>query len=337
MRKVLSAALAVMLAASVFTACAGGNGNDLSVLEPDTSAKPGQAGEGASAVQMETEAQLRNGLEAAGDAPEEKLAYYEELLARDLCQEEDYLEMAQLYADSGDAAAQRRMLWWAFRLYPDEKYVQLLQDLVVRYTPEEEGAAALVTALQQTLMGKDAAALRRIIEGEDWKETFQEAPELFATRTCYESEDLAAQIESDAYGTEVSLLAADGAYLYGRMDQEGSLIGSAIYAEGAYNGGAEVSWFDAEGTLYKKYQAVLRNNICVDSVTVEYEGITYTGLLGEDGSTEEQQQEKVTQAGGAVYAYQEGGNRFLYQEDASVDTFRMDCGMLGLPRLEIWE
>lgn len=338
MKKAVCAAVAAVLAVSMLTACVGGgNGNELSVEEPDMSTTQTQPEEVTSPKQMESETQLRNGLAATGNAPEEKLAFYEELLARDLCNEEDYLEMAQLYADSGDVGTQRRMLWWAFRLYPDEKYVQLLQELAVRYTPEKEAAAASIAVLQQILTRKDGAALQTITEEEGWRETFQEVPEIFATRTFYESENMTAQIVSDAYETEVYLLAADGTCLYGRVNDAGSLIASAVFTEGAYNGGAEVCWYDREGALYKRYQTVLHQDICVGSLSVEYEGVSYAGTLGEDGSTMEEQQEKVTQAGGVVYAYEVGGRRYLYQEGASKDTFRMDCETLGLPRLEIWE
>ncbi len=341
MRRKMSAAMAVMLAVSVFTACgenAGEGGQPGG--GPGVSADTGQSVEALLPAQMETEARLREGLAALGSTPDvraERLAFYEELLARDLCREEDYLEMAQLYAEAGDAAAQRRMLWWAFRLYPDEKYVQQLQELVVRYTAEEEPAVALTAALRQALTDRDAAALRAVAESEDWKETFQEAPEIFATRTCYESGEFVAQIESDAYETEVFLLDADGACLYGRLNETGCLIASTVFADGTYNGAAEVCWFDAESVLYKRYQALLEKNICVDSVSVEYEGVTYTGALGEDGAVMEEQQEKVARAGGVVYAYQEGGNRFLYQEGADINTFRMDCESLGLPRVEVWQ
>lgn len=341
MKKVYTAVFALVLTVSLFTACAGrGDGDDLSLGETEASSDSGQPGAAADPLKMETEEQLREGLAALKDTPDTqaaRIAFYEELLARDLCQEEDYLELAQLYADTGDTAAQRRMLWWAFRLYPGEEYVQRLQELVVQRTAGEEPAAALIASLRQALSEKDPGALRTVTEGEDWRETFQEAPEIYATRTRYTAEDLTAQIVSDACETEVFLFAAEGACLYGRINEEGCLIGSAVYAEGAYHGDAEVCWFDAEGAMYKKYQAVLRDNICVDSISVEYEGVLYKGSLGEDGSTKEQQQEKVTQAGGVVYAYQEGGSRYLYQEGASKETFRMDCSAIGLPPADIWE
>lgn len=341
MKKVFSAAFALALAVSLFTACAeSGDGNGLPPESSEPVPEPGQSGTTEVPMRMKTEAQLREDLAALGDTPDaqaSRLELYEELLARDLCQEEDYLELSQLYADTGDAEAQRRVLWWAFRLYPGEEYVRRLQELAVQRTADEEPAAALIASLRQALEEQDAAALRTLIKGEDWREVFQEVPEVYATRTCYTADDLTAQIVSDAYGTEVFLIAMDGECLYGRLNDEGSLIGAAMYTAGAYNGDAEVCWFDAEDTLYKKYQAVLRNDICVDSVSVEYEGITYTGALGEDGSTKEEQQQKVTQAGGVVYAYQEGGRRYLYQEGTTKENFRMDCLAMGLPRVELWE
>lgn len=341
MRKGFSVVLAAALTVSLFTACGSGGEGDISSPETLEVSAGSDSRDGTGLpVQMETEEQLREELAALQDKPDtqaDRIALYEELLARDLCLEEDYLKLAQLYADTGDKASQRRMLWWCFRLYPGEEYAQQLQELAVQRTADEESTAAVIASLQQALTEQNAAEFRRITEGEEWREIFQEAPEIFATRTSYESEELAAQIESDAYGTEVYLLASDGTCLYGRINEAGSLTAAAVFAEGAYNGDAEVCWFDAEGTLYKKYQATLRNDICVDSITVEYEGVIYTGALGEDGSTKEEQQEKVTQAGGVVYAYREGGKSFLYQEDASPETFRMDCEKLGLPRFVIWE
>ncbi|MCM1065205.1 MAG: hypothetical protein NC420_12225 [Eubacterium sp.] len=338
MRKISSVALIITLTVSLFTACGVSGESDGSSQEASTD--PVRQENIVIPAQMETEAQLREGLAALRDKPDvqaQRLAFYEELLARDLCREEDYQEMSRLYADMGDTAAQRRMLWWAFRLYPSEEYARQLQELVVQRTADEEQAAGIAMAVKQALSERDAVALRAAIAGDSWQETFQEAPEIYATRTRYTDGELTAQIVSDAYATEVLLLAADGTCLYGRVNDAGSLIASAVYTDGAYNGDAEVCWFDAENTVYKKYQAVLRNDVCVDSIFVEYEGIPYQGTLGEDGATTERQQEKVTEAGGVVYAYQEGGSRYLYQNETTTDTFRMDYLTIGLPHMDIWE
>ena len=83
MKKAVCAAVAAVLAVSMLTACVGGgNGNELSVEEPDMWTTQTQPEEVTSPKQMESETQLRNGLAATGNAPEEKLAFYEELLAR---------------------------------------------------------------------------------------------------------------------------------------------------------------------------------------------------------------------------------------------------------------
>lgn len=104
MKKVFSAAFAMVLAVSLFAACAeGGDGNGLPPGGSEAAPESGQSGMTADPAQMKTEAQLREELAALGNTPEAqdtRLALYEELLARDLCQEEDYLELAQLYADT---------------------------------------------------------------------------------------------------------------------------------------------------------------------------------------------------------------------------------------------
>lgn len=364
--KIKKKILPITLALSVvlLTACAAREeGESLSAGAQGAASGASQQGVPVSSSRMETEEQLREALAALGNTPDgqeklalyeerqtgagddgdddpdgqEKLAIYEELLARDLCREEDYREMARLYAGTGDAGAQRRILWWALHLYPSEEYARQLQELVVGRTPEDEAAAALIADLQRTLEEQDAPSLRGLIEGEGWAEAFQEAPEIYATRTRYTDGSLTAQVTSDAFETEVCILTGEGVCLYGRINDAGSLMASAPYADGAYNGAAAACWFDAEDILYKRIQTTLRGDICVDSVSVEYEGASYTGALGEDGATLEPQQDKVTEAGGVVYAYQVGGSRYLYQENTAKETFRMDCTAVGLPHMDIWE
>lgn len=341
MKKVATAVLTMILAAGLLTACAGNReeGGGLGMIGSEASSGSVLPQETKTPGQMETEAQLRESLAALQEkqgAPGEQLAFYEELLARDLCREEDYLEMAELYGESGDALSQRRMLRWALRLYPGPENVKRLQELVVSLSGEEEPAAELIRTLRQALTEQDGAALKDLVKSESWTKTFQELPEIYATRTRCQAEDWVVQIVSDAYETEVFLLAGDGACLYGRSNDAGSIIGSAVHTDGAYNGDGDICWFDGENTLYKRYRVTMKDNICIDSVSVEYEGVDYAGSLKEDGAVAEQQQEKVTEEGGVVYAYQTGGNRYLYQEEADIETFRIDCEYVGLPKLDIW-
>lgn len=283
-------------------------------------------------AQMEADA-LRAGLADGGLSDAERQEYYEELLARDLFTEQDYLDLAQLYADAGDAAAQRRMLWQVLHLYPSDAYAERLERLIVERDASSEAAAALVANLKQALEERSASALRMLVASGDWRSIMQEAPEMYATRTRYRDGTLTVQIVSDDFETTVCLLDGEGSYLYGRVNGAGALIAAAQYTGGAYEGEAAVCWFDAENELYKDYAVTLQGNLCVGELTVVYDGVTYTGTLDENGKSQEQQQ---SNANGVVYAYQDGGKKYLYLEDVTAEDFRLDCTAIGLPAAEIW-
>ena len=283
-------------------------------------------------AQMEADA-LRTGLSNGGLNNAERQAYYEELLARDLFTEQDYQDLAQLYADAGNDAAQRRMLWQVLHLYPSDAYAERLERLIVERDASSEAAAALIDNLKQALEERSASALRMLVASGDWRSIMQEAPEMYATRTRYRDGTLTVQIVSDDFETTVCLLDGGGSYLYGRINEAGALIASAQYTGGAYEGEAAVCWFDAQNELYKDYAVTLQGNVCVGELTVVYDGVTYTGTLDESGKSQEQQQ---SNANGVVYAYQSGGNKYLYLEDTTVDDFRLECTDIGLPAAEIW-
>lgn len=340
-KKRLSATLVLALSISLSAACANTQTQNSS-LSPDGQEPPLTVPEPAQLQpdQMETELQLREGLAALedkSDTQKEKLTFYKELMARDLFQEADYPALAQLYADLGDPESQRHTLRQAFYLYPRKEYAELLEELIIHRTEAHEAAAEIISALEKALTEQDAAALAALVKSPAWAETFQELPELYAARTQYTAGDLKAQIVSDVFETEILLLTAGGTCLYARISDAGSMISSAVYTDNAYNGQAAVCWFDSEYILYKKYQAVLSNNVCVDSLSVEYDGTTYTGALNDDGTTAEKQPEEISKDSGVVYARQEGGNRYLYQENVSLETFKIDSDFIGLPHISIWE
>ncbi len=285
-----------------------------------------------SPAQMETDA-LRAGLADGTLSAAERQQYYEELLARDLFTEQDYLNLAQLYEDAGDSAAQRRMLWQMLHLYPSDAYAERLERLIVERDASSEETAALINSLKQALQERNASALRLLVASGDWRSLLQEAPEMYATRTRYRDAALTAQIVSDDFETTVCLLDGEGGYLYGRINEAGALIASAQYTQSAFEGAASVCWFDAQNELYKEYAAMLQGNVCVGELTVTYDGDTYTGTLDENGKSTEKQQ---TNANGVVYAYQNGGNKYLYLEGATEEDFRMDNTAIGLPAAEIW-
>lgn len=320
MKKRFLAILLAGLLLAMLAACGGKTGED------------GPSSVPLSPAQMEADA-LRAGLSEGALSDAERQEYYEELLARDLFTEQDYLDLAQLYADRGDAAAQRRMLWQVLHLYPSDAYAERLERLIVERDASSEANAALIANLRQALEERSASALRMLIASGDWRSIMQEAPEMYATRTRYRDGTLTVQIVSDDFETTVCVLDGGGSYLYGRVNAAGALIAAAQYTGGAYEGEAAVCWFDAENELYKDYAVTLQGNVCVGELKVVYDGITYTGTLDESGKSQEQQQ---SNANGVVYAYQEGGNKYLYLEDVTADDFLLDCTAIGLPAAEIW-
>ena len=71
-------------------------------------------------------------------------------------------------------------------------------------------------------------------------------------------------------------------------------------------------------------------------MTVNYQGVEYTGTFLEDGTTGEEQLEEVTEQGGVVYAYGPGKRDYLYQENVALEDFRIDAAFLSLPEYEEW-
>lgn len=319
MKKKILALLLAALLLTLFTAC-------------NETTDDGASSDPVTPAQMEADA-LRAGLSGGTLSNAEQLEYYEELLARDLFTEQDYLDLAQLYADMGDAAAQRRMLWQVLHLYPSDAYAERLERLIVERDASSEETAALIGSLRQALEERNASALRVLVASGDWRSIMQEAPEMFATRTRYRDGTLTVQIVSDDFETTVCLLDGGGSYLYGRVNEAGALIAAAQYTGGAYEGEAAVCWFDAQDDPYKDYAVTLQGNVCVGGLTVVYDGVTYTGTLDENGASTEQQQ---SNANGVVYAYQSGGNRYLYLEGVAAEDFRLECTDIGLPAAEIW-
>ena len=350
MKKAVCAAVAAVLAVSMLTACVGGgNGNELSVEEPDMWTTQTQPEEVTSPKQMESETQLRNGLAATGNAPEEKLAFYEELLARDLCNEEDYLEiqvfeLSRTGYDTGDAIVEEvirgiQKAQPGDPLYVGKQSLDLDRDNVIdNLTIIVEGNVVVnnTESSFKANYGNSSSGSDKI-NGLSVSNYNALTSSMLFDKSVNIHEFLHSLGLPDLYrlnvssGTEVAtgpvgiwdIMASAG----GQTPQY--VLGYLRKKMGWLEGGS-VAEITAGGTY--RLTAVSQPDTAGG-----VRPVSYAGTLGEDGSIMEEQQEKVTQAGGVVYAYEVGGRRYLYQEGASRDTFRMDCETLGLPRLEIWE
>lgn len=327
-KKALSTAIFITLLTAALTAC--GTQKDEAV----------SASVGTDTPQLQTEEDLRSALAALGEDPvslEQAKEYYEELLARDAFEEEDYVALSRVYAGLGDKEGERRMLWKVYRLYPSEEYAVMVSDIVMEKDASQEETAELMNSLETALTEKNAAELRSLIASQKWKDVMQEDEGMLETKIKYADGESVVQIITDSLETEVTWLETAGDFLYYRVNEAGSLIADAVYRDNAFNGTAEVFYFDSEGNLFKQYRSTLRENLCVDSIAVDYDEVHYAGVLKDDGTTAEEQQEKVTNDGGVIYAYSTDGGSYLYQENTTVGEFSMDCIFLGIPYYETWE
>ncbi len=319
--KKLSALLAALLLLQGLTGCA--------LSQPESSPVP--IGE-ADPAQL-SEAELRQRI-AEADGQDAELCY-QELLSRDLFTREDYEALAGLYEQSGQTRQERDCLLKLLLLYPSEDTARRLSEILVSRGPEDSRQAALVGQAVASLRSGETLAVRDLVNSEDWNAAFQDGLRAVEIRSVYTDEEGRMQIRAGYQSTELSYLAADGAFWYFIADREGTSMAAAAYSGGAYNGPVYVEHYDAEDNLLISYTGTLSGNLCVEELLVNYDGTEYTGSLNEDSTTAEKQETSVTNAGGVIYA--RSGNSYLYQNDAELESFVLDCTLLGLPVYEPWD
>lgn len=289
---------------------------------------------------MMTEQQLREavaGLGQTGDDLDQKQEYYELLLSMDVFTESDYIELAQIYGSQGDSEGQRRMLSRALRLYPSKEYAERLSEIVVKRTDADMETAGLADNLMNALEQQNLPELKSLIQSEEWLKAMQENISGLGTRICYQAGGDTVQIFSDSPDVELTWQRSDGGFYYYRERGDGSVLGTADYGDGAYNGAVTVTYYDAEGNVNRVYSSTMSGNVCVGSITVTVDGKEYTGKLNDDGTTAEEQYKAVEELGGVLYAYSADGNSYLYQSGITAEAFKIDCSFLGLPVYEAWE
>lgn len=284
-----------------------------------------------------TEEELRQAIADSGaDEAKLKREYYEQLLGMDVFGEADYVALAQIYADLGEKSLQRDILSKVLRLYPSREYARQVSAIVVEETGENQEMAGLAQGIMEALGQKDMAALRELTAQEDWRRLLQDGMLGIETRTRYRQGEDVLQIAADGARAEITWQGAEGRFCFYQGDETGAILGEAVLKDGVYSGAASVVYSDGEGNILRSYSGTLQEGICVDQISIEYQGVTYQGKLNADGTSAEEQYKKVAEAGGVVYAYSADGKSYLYQENAAVETFRMDAAYLGLPEYEEW-
>ncbi|MCM1231879.1 MAG: hypothetical protein NC489_17305 [Ruminococcus flavefaciens] len=339
-KRVLTFSFLIFSAAMlVFTAC----GNTENSLNPPTVPEPEPESESVTVeavFEPVTEEELRQAiadLAGEGSVSPQKQEYYETLYAMDLFTEEDYLALAQVYADSGDWEGQRLMLSKLLRLYPNREYARMLSDIVIRVDAEDDGTASLISQITEILEQQDITALDNLLSSSEWQLLFPEDLAGIETRIQYRSEESVLQITADSVTTEITWRPDSERLFCCKSAATGTVFSSVTYRDGVYDGPVTVTYFDSGQNPVKSFQGSLSGDVCVGQFTLRYQGTDYSGSLDETGRTLEEQLKEVTQKGGVLYAYGPGEKTYLYKENATVEDFRIDTAYLGLTGYEEWQ
>lgn len=287
-----------------------------------------------------TEEELRAAIAELGTSAasaSQRREYYERLYAMDLFGENDYLALAQIYAEEGDWRLQRMMLYKVLRLYPSREYAQMLSDILIRGDNSDPELSALAGQLIPALEQQDAPTLLGLFQASQWRQVFPEALDGIGTRVQYTDNGNVLQISTDGLSAELTWHTSSGGFFLCRNDSAGTLLLSASLENNAYTGPFSASCLDPSGAEVKFVQGTLSGGVCIDRLIIRYRGTEYQGSFDSAGRTQEEQLKEVLQKGNVIYAYDLKKKTYLYQKDATPEEFRIDTAFLGLPEYMEWQ
>lgn len=287
-----------------------------------------------------TEEELRQAISQMGDdnaTLTQKQEYYQRLLAMDVFGETDYVALADIYGTQGEWEKQRDMLWKVLRLHPSKEYAQRLEEIVIRWDDTETEMAELAEQTMEALRQQDTDGLRRLIVSEEWRHVAQKDMTGVTTRTQYRSDGNLLQATTGLSAAELTFREETGAFYCYKSDESGFMWASVEEFGENYNGVVSVVCWDAEGNVIRECSGILKDGVCVDQITVLYQGMEYAGKLNSDGTTAQEQYPAVTEQGGVVYAAGSDGVSYLVQENETVEHFKIDSTYLGLPEYVEWK
>ena len=245
-----------------------------------------------------------------------------------------YLEKVQECEEQGDLQGQRLALIELHRHYPSVEYVRRINEIAVEKEDSDPQVAELLTLFWNCFDDHDAGGLRSLVGSEEWSAQMQD--DLAGVRRKTEiSGEQEIWILSDTEATTVICRFGEEDYRYFAADASGMMIGEFGFSDGAYNGGCRISYFDETDAFVRSFSGELEENITKGSFEIAYNENIYHGTMKEDGKTAEEQIEEVTEDGNVIYAYAEDGT-YLYEPDASEETFVIDRNYLGLPETLGW-
>lgn len=266
----------------------------------------------------------------------EKIAYYEELLARDEFDESDYLALADLYQKENDAENQRRILRKLFKLNPTLENAGLLSQSIVILDFQNEDISEALNKLLSEMEEQEVSSLKALIFSDSWKRDFQEENGLIEMKLYGKSEEKIIQIRTSSFETEITLKKNTGEFYYFRMNEAGSISAKLQADDKGYNGIGEIRYYDENQNLYKEIHCTLKEDHCVDEIEIIYNGLTFIGKVNEDGTTAVSQTDSEKRQQNVVYAATSDGNSYLVINGEDAADFKLDLGFLRLPYYDEW-
>ena len=154
-----------VLAPLAFASC-GQSPADIEDILPVQTQAPAATSEPAA---PKTEAELRQAISEMGeeDSLVLKQEYYERLLSMDVFGEGDYVELAQIYGESGNWEGQRRMLSKVLRLFPSQEYAEQLSAVIIRRDSSDPEMAVLAGQITEALKQEDALTIKNLVLSEE--------------------------------------------------------------------------------------------------------------------------------------------------------------------------
>lgn len=268
---------------------------------------------------------------------EDMIAEQELRLDQGLFVEEDYLALAELYRQAGNQEAGRAIIYRALRLYPSEKYIDILSDMTKIVTMPEEDIREMLTELEGYWVSQDISSVRTLINSEKWKSLFGGELDVITGRTLLLDTEVRYQVASDALETVVTAFYADGKVKYFITNADGSKYLDATLKDNTYEGDFTYAFWDGTDELQSRYCGTLQDGHCVDELTIYYDGATYVGEFAEDGTTKEKQIDKTSKKNQVIYAYNSKKTKYLYVADAKVSEWMLTVDKFALPIVEEWQ
>ncbi len=290
-------------------------------------------------VELRTETDYRTAIEELGTEESELLLaveYYDKLWLMDAFTEDDFDALIQVYETLGDAEKVRATMIRRHTYYPSEANVTAISNVIVYRDKDDEGVTDMMNTFISTLSADDKTGIKEMVLSEAWGEEMQDALVGVCRKTLYSGNGYVAQITSDIYSTEISVLREDTSFVYYKLDASGEILAETFWKDGNYADSYVISYYTAEGELLKECSGTFEKGFSVGDFTMKYNGGTYTGEFDEEGKTTVEQKDKISSNGGVVYAYNKSKQKYLYVEDTDIEEFVIDYVYLGLPAHVEW-